>query len=341
MNEHDLIDAALINQIALRRYLARETREMLKLFEQYDKLTAQLLRRRYNESMLVGSPELKKLYAEVADLRTELMGKANRRARNMSKELAGVEANKEWSSLLLLLLGGAAGARKAPKTPTLSDILNTPFASGVTTAATFKQWLQRLRSVDMFGLRDTLARSVTESAPTSMLVERVIGSKEQNFSNGVLSRTRNNIRALLDTLVTHVSNFVRMHIWLRTPEVPGVVWVSVLDKQTTAICRSRDNKVAMFGSNMAPKGARLLKPKNARPPAHVRCRSTMAPLRAGAVMPKRRTYADWLKGQSAYVQEDILGKAKAEMFQSGKLSLDQFVDSSGKEFTAKQLLSAA
>lgn len=341
MNEHDLIDATLSNQIALRRYLAREVREMLKLFEHYDKLTAQLLRRKYNASMVTGSPELKRLYAEVADLRTELMGKANRRARDMSKELAGVEADKEWSLLLLLLLGGIAGGRKSPKTPTVSDILNTPFASGVTTASTFKQWLQRLRAVDMFGLRDTLSRSVTESVPTALLVERVIGSKEQQFSNGVLSRTRNNIRALLDTLVTHVSNFVRMHIWLRTPEVPGIVWVSVLDKSTTAICRSRDNKVTMFGSNMAPKGAQILKPKNARPPAHVRCRSTMAPLRAGAAMPKRRTYDAWLKGQSSHVQEDILGKAKAEMFQRGKLSLDQFVDASGKEFTAKQLLSAA
>jgi SPP1 gp7 family putative phage head morphogenesis protein len=336
MSEHDLIDATVRNQIALRRYLARENREMQKLFEEYDRKVAALLRKKYRENMTMGSPSLKALYAEIKDLRTQLMIETNKRARSMSQELAPVEGDKEWALLLLLL--GASG--KKPGNPSVSSILNTPFAAGALSAATYAQWFAKLRAADQIRIRDVLSRSVTESVPTNEVVKRVVGSKANGFKDGALARSRQNVAAMLTTLATHISNTVRMHIWKKTPSVRGAVWVAILDRRTTAICRSRDNKVIMFGGAKAPKGATLLSPQSARPPAHVNCRSTLAPLRVGAV-PKRRTYSQWLLGQSRSVQEDILGKAKSEMFRSGKVSLDQFVDSSGKEFTIKQLLSAA
>ncbi len=336
MPEHDLIDATVSNQIALRRYLAREIREMQKLFEDYDRLTAQLLRRKYHESLVIGGEDLKKLYAEIKALRTELMGKANRRARNMARELGSAESEKEWAMLLLLLL---RGQRSKPKSPALKEVLGTPFASGNRSAATFKEWFHRMRAVDLVNVRDALARSVTESATTSKVVDLVLGTKGKKFADGILARTRHNMAALLATLGTHVSDFVRRHIWERTPEVIGATWSSILDRKTTIICVSRANKVVMFGNNPVPKGAKLLRPQAARPPAHVRCRSMMAPLRAGK-LPSRRTPADWLANQPVGVQEDILGKAKSEMFRKGKISIDQLVDSSGKEFTLQQLQTA-
>lgn len=313
---------------------------MLELFEGYDALTAQLIRRKYSEAMVIGSSALKKLYAEIVALRTELMGKANVRVRNMTTALAPVESDREWAMLLLLLLGGAASGRKKPKNLKTSEILAVPFASGTASAATYKQWLQRMRAVDLINIRDTLARSVTESATTSSVVEKVVGTKGKRFADGILARTRNNIAALLGTLVTHITNFVRMNIWQQTPEVVGALWISVLDRATTAICRARDHKYIRLGRGRVPKGAVLLEPQTARAPAHVRCRSTLAPVRKGP-LPDRRTYKDWLTAQPKGVQEDILGKAKAEMFRRGDVSLEQFVDNSGKEFTIKQLLSAA
>jgi SPP1 gp7 family putative phage head morphogenesis protein len=54
-------------------------------------------------------------------------------------------------------------------------------------------------------------------------------------------------------------------------------------------------------------------------------------------VPAETTYNDWLKKQPASFQDDVLGKAKADMFRSGDVTLDQFVDQSGKELTVAQL----
>jgi hypothetical protein len=49
------------------------------------------------------------------------------------------------------------------------------------------------------------------------------------------------------------------------------------------------------------------------------------------------TYQDWLTDQPAKFQDEVLGPSRAEMFRSGSLSLDQFVDPIGRTLTLKQL----
>lgn len=53
--------------------------------------------------------------------------------------------------------------------------------------------------------------------------------------------------------------------------------------------------------------------------------------------PASTTYQEWLKGQSAQFQEDVLGKTRARLFRRGRLTLDKFVDKTGKELTLKEL----
>jgi hypothetical protein len=56
-----------------------------------------------------------------------------------------------------------------------------------------------------------------------------------------------------------------------------------------------------------------------------------------SLQPSRRTFAQWFGKQKKATQEDILGVTKAEMFRKGQLTLDDFVDNSGKLFTIDQL----
>ncbi len=54
-------------------------------------------------------------------------------------------------------------------------------------------------------------------------------------------------------------------------------------------------------------------------------------------VPEKMTYNEWLKGQSAEFQDDVLGKTKGQLFRDG-MSVDKFVDvKSGREFTLKEL----
>ncbi len=49
------------------------------------------------------------------------------------------------------------------------------------------------------------------------------------------------------------------------------------------------------------------------------------------------TYEEWLRGQSQKFKEEVLGKTKAKLFNTGKIKLNEFVDVRGKEMTLEQL----
>lgn len=54
-------------------------------------------------------------------------------------------------------------------------------------------------------------------------------------------------------------------------------------------------------------------------------------------VPSTTTYSQWLKTQTIEFQEDVLGKAKAQLFREGGLALDKFVDLNGKELSLAKL----
>jgi hypothetical protein len=115
--------------------------------------------------------------------------------------------------------------------------------------------------------------------------------------------------------------------------VRGYRWVSILDSQTSQVCRSLDGQTFSFG-------------KGPLPPAHPNCRSNIVaellgrwmkrdakgrfakdertrPTPDGAV-PARVTYYDWLKTQEAAFQDDVLGVTRAALFRKGGLSAEAF-----------------
>ena len=54
-------------------------------------------------------------------------------------------------------------------------------------------------------------------------------------------------------------------------------------------------------------------------------------------VPARTTFDQFLKRQDASFQDDYLGKARGKAYRAGDLNVDQFVDSSGRTLTLKQL----
>ncbi|SEU03094.1 phage minor head protein [Paracoccus homiensis] len=127
------------------------------------------------------------------------------------------------------------------------------------------------------------------------------------------------------TAVKHISAAARQE-WHK--QNPGVIdterWNAVLDGRTSDICRSRDGKTYEVG-------------QGPQPPAHPRCRSNRVSIDPDYPPPRKRTYDQWLRDQSEEVQDDILGKAKADLFRDG-LTLDRFFDERrGREYTVAEL----
>lgn len=54
-------------------------------------------------------------------------------------------------------------------------------------------------------------------------------------------------------------------------------------------------------------------------------------------VPAKTSYQEWLKGQKPELQDDILGPARGKLFREGGITLDKFVDDSGRQFTLEEL----
>lgn len=54
-------------------------------------------------------------------------------------------------------------------------------------------------------------------------------------------------------------------------------------------------------------------------------------------VPARTTYQQWLTGQSAQFQDDVLGPTRGRLFRSGRVKLDRFTNKQGERLTIKEL----
>ena len=51
----------------------------------------------------------------------------------------------------------------------------------------------------------------------------------------------------------------------------------------------------------------------------------------------KETYGTWLKRQPDGFQNDMLGKTRAELFRTGQVPIDRFVDDMGRTITLQEL----
>ena len=211
------------------------------------------------------------------------------------------------------------------------------------------EWSAGIEADRMVRVRDALRLGYVEGQTISQMVARIRGTRARGYSDGLLEIDRRNCSAVVRTATAHVANFTRDRFYENNDSlIKALTWCSTLDSRTSAVCRARD-------------GLQYPVKSGPRPPAHWQCRSTMVPVlrswkdlgidmeelpvstRASVgekftgQVPADLNYQDWLRKQSAGYQDDILGVSKGKLFRDGGLTLDRFVDRSGREFTLDQL----
>lgn len=164
---------------------------------------------------------------------------------------------------------------------------------------------------------------------------------------GALDITTRNAETVVRTAVNHVTSHARETTYAENDDlVNRIRYVATLDARTTDICASLDGREFEIGDGP-------------RPPMHMNCRSTTTPVllpfsklgipglkdlpestRAAIDGPTsgRETYGQWLRRQPVEDQNKVLGVGKAQLFRSGKVSIDRFVDSDYKPLTLEQVL---
>ena len=206
-----------------------------------------------------------------------------------------------------------------------------------TCAAAFSQPFQtRLLRAWVADLAANERRQVA-AAVRSGIVEGLTTPQIAREVRNLMGTTTRHATAIARTATNHVANAARKELGRANGDIiKGVRYVATLDSRTTPICRALDGKV--FDIDKGP-----------RPPQHINCRSTITYILKGlpgntgtrasfrGQVPAAETYNTWLRKQPRDFIDDVLGSERAKLYVSGKLSLDKFVDRSGRQYTIAEL----
>lgn len=218
-------------------------------------------------------------------------------------------------------------------------------ASTLVQGATLGAWFAKLETDTRFNIERTVKNGVALGRTNAQLARDVVGIISQGDKGAEpLKVTRRNATAIVRTATNTLANQARLATFEANSDVlAGVEWISVLDSRVSDRCKALDGKVWTFpdytprGHNIAWQGG---------PPAHWACRSSIVPItktfremgidkdelpegtRASAYgqVSAGTDMATWMKRQPREMVDDMLGKGKADLFLSGKITLTQLVD---------------
>lgn len=212
-------------------------------------------------------------------------------------------------------------------------------------------WWKRQGGDTRFRFANAVRQGLIAGETNEDIVRRVSGSAT---SPGVLKTSKNNARTLVHASVQTVAAEARRETIMTNPDVvKGIEQVSTLDSHTTDICIAYSGK--RWDLDHKPLGHNL--PYNGGVPRHWNCRSVEIPvvktfrelgidmdevpppIRASTGGPVRGTMTmhQWLKSRTREQLDEQLGKGRAELFRSGKITLSQLLDLRGNPLTLAQL----
>lgn len=135
------------------------------------------------------------------------------------------------------------------------------------------------------------------------LIRALKGTPTLNYRDGAASRYYRQFATLIETVIQHGSSVLNQ--WLGRLVSDRYLWISVLDANTTDVCRSRNGHIYRYGEGPTP-------------PAHWRCRSRTRPYLAEyPTVP--RTFFEWIRVQPKAFLSDVLGAKTARDLVAGKI----------------------
>lgn len=222
-----------------------------------------------------------------------------------------------------------------------SSVLTNPLTAKGANGQLLMPFLTDLSSNAVNNVTNAIRAGAYEGLTTQQIIKNIIGTKSKGYTDGDLAKLNQSVEAATRTGLQHVSVQAREETWKRNKDIiKEVQWTSTLDSRTSTICRSLDNQ--RFPVDSGP-----------RPPAHIRCRSTVV-----AVLDDRfkmldndatrsardadgkaikvdanTSYYDWLKRQPAEFQDSVIGKTRGQLLRNGGLSSQRFSELQlGKNF---------
>lgn len=284
----ELVDASTRHQIYLERYGTSVYNEMLMILRSSEQQARDIFDQRISRILELGYDQGPKTTARtnrlIADLAAEIEEmRIDQSFRQLELALADeFEAFADYendfqfgsiSSTVDNALDGTPFAITVSPVATervLGAALAKPFSLSIGgSAQTIGDWISGMAASERRRIEDNIKGGVVNGETTRDIVRRIFGTIEgRKTSNGsaAIIKTRRGTEALVRTSITHISSVTRDEIYKNNDDIiKGTEWVSTLDSRTTPVCISRDGKIYPVDSGP-------------RPPAHINCRSSTAPV---------------------------------------------------------------
>lgn len=272
---------------------------------------------------------------------TDGMGKreANRIIRSAQEigdkafESAYNEASKEWGRFARVANNAETkiyntwlGYKAFSKATKIANV--KPEIDGVS----FEKWWQRTLENYKWGIE-----KIARASQAGDLLE----NEAKQEIRRLYRNTRRNANTIIRTANSYVSNRANSELLQRNrSKFKYKMHFSTLDSKTSAKCKARDGKKWTLDNE--PIGHNF---PFREPPLHFGCRSIIrfvvneGSTRASEFGQVDETldYNEWLKQQSSKYQDKALGKERARLFRTGKVSVQDMVDFNDRPLTLEQL----
>ena len=241
-----------------------------------------------------------------------------------------------------------------PPARVLREIVRTSPIDG----KVLRDWLKKFEADDVDRMMDEIRRGLVQGESVQQIGRRIFGTTRLDGRDGSRMISRRGAEMLARTVTNGIGNQARQAFFQENAKlIQSEVYTATLDNRTTVICASLDGQKFKVGDGPIP-------------PLHPNCRSVRVPSINGRLIgerpaksvtrgeleglnpqqrrkrvndltgrvPASQTYTQFLKRQTVPFQNEVLGVQRARLFRQGKLTLDRFVDDSGRLFTLDELM---
>lgn len=337
MNVSDkLLDLTIIRQLLLQRVIAGQSAEVNK---QLDAVAAALQKQLKGKELT--EYQGKRLDKAIAELKAIV----NVKKPDLS-DLATAEATFFRDAMVNVGIDAVL-----PPVAALEGIAQSSLIQG----ATIGDWFARLNESARFDIERVVKNGVLLGQTNAQIAKELIGIGDKGGQP--IAKARRDAMAITRTAVQTVANDTRVaSLEANANIIKAVQWVSTLDSRTSEICMVRSGKTWTY-PDFKPIKHKI--PWNGGPPAHWNCRSTFIPITKSfeeltggkikdTIEPATRasmdgsvaadlTFDQFLKNKPPEFADKMLGKGRAELWRSGKITLNQLLDQRGNPLTLEQL----
>lgn len=236
---------------------------------------------------------------------------------------------------------------RLPTAAQLLSLSNNVLIDGAPSSA----WWARQGEDTAFRFAAQVRQGVVNGETQERIVQRIVGRRGEP---GIMDVARRNARSLVHSSVMTAANQARLATFRKNSRlIAGVRWLATLDGHTCPRCAALDGQAwNLDGEKLKGTTVAFM-----TPPIHFGDRCVLSPVpktfrdiglnidepdegeRASSLGPVhgKTTFDDFLRRQSPEFVNSVLGKERAALWASGKITVRDLVSGTGRELSLNEL----